>query len=433
MRKLISYLLAAAVSAGCMFVPATVSAQGDTPVVVSVAFDKTELHTGDKVTATFSLDTNPGLIGAGFNVQYDSDVIYVASSDAYSDPEEKIFDVSMGLEDGTENRNNFGLTWFNVGNASSKTGALCSIEFTVRDNVDLSKDGTAETGFTVSFAVGGFTDGELEFVPESDITFNYKAPTVVCDHKDTKTVTTEPTCGKDGKVDTICNICGKTVKTEILPATGEHTWDNGTQTKASTCTDKGEMTYKCTVCGETKTEETDALGHDFGDWQTTKEPTCTETGVKERVCTRCNAKETEEIAALEHEFGDWQTTKEPTGTEAGTEERACTRCDAKETEEIAALGHTWGDWTVTKEATETETGVEERTCTVCGEKETRETPVLQPTPTEPQPTEPSNTTAPPANGSQDKIPDTGYPFAGLAVVLLAAAGTAAAITIKKRK
>lgn len=49
------------------------------------------------------------------------------------------------------------------------------------------------------------------------------------------TETTVPaTCGVDGRIDTICANCGDVIATEVIPATGAHTWDNGTVTTEPT-------------------------------------------------------------------------------------------------------------------------------------------------------------------------------------------------------
>ena len=42
-----------------------------------------------------------------------------------------------------------------------------------------------------------------------------------------------------------------------------HTWDNGTVTTAPTCTKEGKTTYICTECGATKTEPINATGHSW--------------------------------------------------------------------------------------------------------------------------------------------------------------------------
>lgn len=74
--------------------------------------------------------------------------------------------------------------------------------------------------------------------------------------------TVPPTCGADGRIDTICSNCGEVIATEVIPATGPHThvWDEGTVTVAPTETTPGVRTYTCTVCGQTRTEIIPATG-----------------------------------------------------------------------------------------------------------------------------------------------------------------------------
>lgn len=76
---------------------------------------------------------------------------------------------------------------------------------------------------------------------------------------DEGTVTTNPTCGKDGVMTYVCTWCDET-KTESIPATGEHTWDEGVVTKNPTATEDGEKTYTCKDCGTTKTEVIEKTG-----------------------------------------------------------------------------------------------------------------------------------------------------------------------------
>lgn len=58
-----------------------------------------------------------------------------------------------------------------------------------------------------------------------------------------------------------CSRCDK--KDDV----GPHTWDNGTITTAPTCTKEGKKTYTCTVCHATKTDSINAKGHSWkSDW-----------------------------------------------------------------------------------------------------------------------------------------------------------------------
>lgn len=72
--------------------------------------------------------------------------------------------------------------------------------------------------------------------------------------------TVPATCGEAGRVDTICSNCGEVISTKEIPATGAHTWDNGTVTTEPTETTPGVRTYTCTVCGQTKNEIIPATG-----------------------------------------------------------------------------------------------------------------------------------------------------------------------------
>ena len=204
------------------------------------------------------------------------------------------------------------------------------------------------------------------------------------------------TCSAEGWIHYSCVNNPDHEKTEPIDIDPEaHVWDEGVVTEP-TCTEGGYTTYTCTLCGATKVEnETEALGHDWGEWEVTKEATATEDGEQKHVCNRCGAEETEVIPATgepepcEHEWNDGEVTKEPTCTEAGEKTFTCSKCGETKTEAIDALGHDWGDWTVVKEATETEEGLKERTCNRCGEKESEAIPKL--TPSEPEKTEPTVT------------------------------------------
>ena len=140
--------------------------------------------------------------------------------------------------------------------------------------------------------------------------------------------TVPATCGEAGRIETICDNCGEVVSTKEIPATGAHTWDNGTVTTEPTETTPGVRTFTCAVCGQTRTETIPATG--VHDYQFTKNvaPTCTADGYDLYTCSGCGA----------------------------TEKR-----NSK-----PALGHKWDSGTVTTEPTETTPGVRTYTCTVCG-------------------------------------------------------------------
>lgn len=64
------------------------------------------------------------------------------------------------------------------------------------------------------------------------------------------------------------------------------------------CTEDGSKTVVCEDCGETlSTEVIPAKGHSFGDWTVTKEATCFEDGEETRTCSVCEYVETRPIFA----------------------------------------------------------------------------------------------------------------------------------------
>lgn len=66
----------------------------------------------------------------------------------------------------------------------------------------------------------------------------------------------------------------------------------------ATCTEDGSKTVVCEDCGETlSTEVIPATGHSFGDWTVTKEATCFEDGEESRTCSVCECVETRPIFA----------------------------------------------------------------------------------------------------------------------------------------
>ena len=183
--------------------------------------------------------------------------------------------------------------------------------------------------------------------------------------------TVPATCGEAGRVDTICSNCGEVVSTKEIPATGAHTWDNGTVTTEPTETTPGVRTFTCAVCGATQTETIPATGaHDY---QFTKNvaPTCTADGYDLYTCSGCGATEKRNSKpALGHKWDSGTVTTEPTETTPGVRTYTCTVCGQTKNETIPATGahtHVWDNGTVTIAPTETTPGVRTYTCTVCGQ------------------------------------------------------------------
>ncbi len=156
------------------------------------------------------------------------------------------------------------------------------------------------------------------------------------------TETTVPaTCGEAGRVDTICSNCGEVVSTKEIPATGAHTWDNGTVTTEPTETTPGVRTFTCAVCGATRTETIPATGaHDY---QFTRNvaPTCTADGYDLYTCSGCGATRTETIPATgahTHVWDNGTVTIAPTETTPGVRTYTCTVCGQTKNEIIPATG-----------------------------------------------------------------------------------------------
>ena len=189
------------------------------------------------------------------------------------------------------------------------------------------------------------------------------------------TETTVPaTCGADGRIDTVCANCGDVIATEVIPATGAHTWDNGTVTTEPTETTPGERTFTCAVCGATKTEIIPATGAHTFVFTKNIAPTCTEAGYDLYTCSGCGATEKRNVKpALGHKWDSGTVTAEPTEKDPGTMTYTCTVCGQTKTEVIPATGphtHVWDEGTVTVAPTETTPGVRTYTCTVCGQTRT---------------------------------------------------------------
>ncbi len=97
----------------------------------------------------------------------------------------------------------------------------------------------------------------------------------------------------------------------------EHEWNSGKVTVEATCTEEGEMTYTCSLCGETKTEDIDALGHDFSG-----ELVNTDAQGHYHKCTRCG--ETDTVEA--HVMVDGEIITPATTEHEGAQRIYCSVC-----------------------------------------------------------------------------------------------------------
>ena len=135
-----------------------------------------------------------------------------------------------------------------------------------------------------------------------------------------------PSCASTGlTAGTHCSECGQIlVKQEIVPASEEHTYDDGYDAVCNICSydryvdcthaDTGLLPAKAATCSETGLTEgkrcftcgiivlaqnvTERIPHTDGEWITDKEPTETETGKKHQVCAFCGEAIREEIIPM---------------------------------------------------------------------------------------------------------------------------------------
>ena len=182
-------------------------------------------------------------------------------------------------------------------------------------------------------------------------------------------VTTEPTCTEKGEERRECENCDH-FETRAIDATGH---DYKAVVTEPTCTEQGYTTHSCTECGDTyKDSYVDALGHDYGEWETTKEATCEENGQEQRICGNCKEVESRIVEAIGHDYEEVVTV--PTCTDKGFTTHTCANCgDKYEDSYVDALGHEFGEWTEVKAPTCTAAGEDRRDCENCDHFETRET------------------------------------------------------------
>ena len=162
-----------------------------------------------------------------------------------------------------------------------------------------------------------------------------------CTHTDYGTTerTVPATCGKAGRVDTICDNCGEVISTRELPPTGAHVWGNGVVTTAPTETTPGVRTFTCRGCGDIREEAIPATGtHDY-QFTKTVDPTCTDGGYDLYTCSGCGATEKRNLTdAAGHKWDGGTVTTAPTETTPGVRTFTCTVCGQTRTEAIPATG-----------------------------------------------------------------------------------------------
>ena len=180
---------------------------------------------------------------------------------------------------------------------------------------------------------------------------------------------TAPDCTEKGYTTYTCARCGDTRTGDETDALG-HAWGEGEITKQPTETEPGERTFTCARCGETRVESIPELTHVHSFSAVVTAPTCTENGFTAHICACGESYRDSEVPALGHD--DHAAVTAPTCTEAGFTVYTCARCGRSYTGgEVPALGHSFGEWTETKAAGCTAEGEQARVCARCGETQTR--------------------------------------------------------------
>ena len=210
----------------------------------------------------------------------------------------------------------------------------------------------------------------------------FKSAPVVCEHTNTTTTTVDATCTTDGSETVVCDDCGETLSTKVLPAA--HNYVDGAcsvcgfcenhtieqnifyhpEMVSATCTEEGVAVFECTVCDYYYTEATpiNPEAHDW-DWNNPQVITPADcatmtNGVNLYTCTACGATEEKESYAS-HDLVE--TVVQATCTEDGSYYAVCSVCGYEESNVIEAEGHY--NWYLTCN----ETGE----CMACGEEFTK--------------------------------------------------------------
>ena len=167
-------------------------------------------------------------------------------------------------------------------------------------------------------------------------------------------IDTPATATTSGSKHKECTVCGYTMATETIPATGggEHTHSHGSEWK----NDADNHWHECS-CGDKK----DTAAHTAGEWIIDTPATATADGTKHKECTVCKrVLETGTIPATggsehSHSYGsEWKN-------DATNHWHECSCGDKKDT-----AAHTAGEWIIDTPATATTSGSKHKECTVCG-------------------------------------------------------------------
>ena len=232
-------------------------------------------------------------------------------------------------------------------------------------------------------------------------------------------IDTPATATTSGSKHKECTVCGYTMATETIPATGggEHTHSYGSEWK----NDADNHWHECS-CGDKK----DTAAHTAGEWIIDTPATATTSGTKHKECTVCGyTMTTETIPATgggEHTHNyssDWKSDSINHWKE----------CSCGDKADVAA--HSF-KWVVDKEATATKKGSKHEECKVCGYQ--RPAVEIPATGSTTKPTDPTESN--PNTGALDDVPQTGdnsNMILWIVLLLASGLGVTGTVVYSKRK
>lgn len=180
----------------------------------------------------------------------------------------------------------------------------------------------------------------------------------------------EPDCAHEGVLLVRCTRCGKELRRETIPPTGQHIWSDWTIEAEPTCNTEGVRKHHCKVCGFEEEQSISTTEHSY-EKIIGKKPTCKEDGYYNLKCTKCGhlQENVESIPSTgQHVWSDWQVVKVATCKEDGLKERYCTACGEKEAVSLPQKTHEYQK-IIIKKAVCQKDGVYDLECIHCGDRQ----------------------------------------------------------------
>ena len=180
----------------------------------------------------------------------------------------------------------------------------------------------------------------------------------------------EPDCAHEGVLLVRCTRCGKELRRETIPPTGQHIWSDWTIEAEPTCNTEGVRKHHCNVCGFEEEQSISTTEHSY-EKIIGKKPTCKEDGYYNLKCTKCGhlQENVESIPSTgQHVWSDWQVVKVATCKEDGLKERYCTACGEKEAVSLPQKTHEYQK-IIIKKAVCQKDGVYDLECIHCGDRQ----------------------------------------------------------------